>query len=87
MSWTTALTAGAGLGLLHFSGLWLTVRACLRPGLRRLILPGQAARLALCAVVFWALAQDGAAALLLGLAGFWLARSCLLVRLGGTCHG
>jgi F1F0 ATPase subunit 2 len=86
MSTATALIAGACLGLAHLAGLWLTVRLCLRRGARGL-LPSQVVRLALCGGVLAALCREGIAVGLAALAGFWLARTCLLVCLGGIRHG
>jgi F1F0 ATPase subunit 2 len=83
MTWYTALTTGAGLGLAHFAGLWLTVRhlgggsgAPFLLGLSRF------ARLALVGVVFWGLSRGGVGHVLWGLAGLWLARCWLLAHLG-----
>jgi F1F0 ATPase subunit 2 len=93
MNQVLALLVGAGLGLIHFGGLWVTVRHCLRPEagasatrtryLASRLLSSWFVRLAVCAVVFWALCQEGVVAVLLGMGGFWLARCYLQASLGG----
>jgi F1F0 ATPase subunit 2 len=87
MTWTAALTTGAGLGLIHFGGLWLTVLFIRRPDSWRLIALSLLARLTLAGLVFYALSRQGAGSLLFGLVGFWLVRGSLLARLGGVRHG
>jgi F1F0 ATPase subunit 2 len=87
MNATTALTTGVGLGLVHFGGLWGTVRLLHRRDAARLLVLGQLTRFALAAAVFYGLSREGAAMVLLGLLGFWLARLTLLVCLGGPGHG
>ena len=87
MTWTTALTTGAGLGLVHFGGLWLTVLYIRRADSWRLMALSLLARLTLAGLVFYALSRHGVAMVLFGLLGFWLVRSGLLVRLGGVRHG
>jgi F1F0 ATPase subunit 2 len=78
MTTAAALGTGAGLGLLYFGGLWLTVRRVARfPSGKRPLIPSLAARLALAGLVFYSLSREGAAAVLFALAGFWLARTAL----------
>ncbi len=88
MNWIVALGAGAGLGLAHFVGLWVTVTGVVRQpsravwvslsGLARFLILG--AGLAL-------LARQGAGHVVVALGGLWLARWYLLQRLGGVSHG
>ena len=88
MSWGEALGAGAGLGLVYFGGLWLTVHRIVQ-GTRGkgLLLLSWLARLTLAALVFAALAREGPGAVLAGLGGLVLARRCLVGRLGGVSRG
>jgi F1F0 ATPase subunit 2 len=87
MSWLPALTTGAGLGLIYFGGLWLTVRQVARTQRKMVLAVSGVARLALAIIVFHALMQYGVGMVLAALAGFWLARLCMLWRLGGIHHG
>jgi F1F0 ATPase subunit 2 len=87
MTWYAALATGAGLGLVYFAGLWWSVRHLLRrPQGRAWVMGSRILRLVVAALGFFALSQFGVEALLMGLAGFWLARWHLLRRLGGICH-
>ncbi|MCP5367727.1 MAG: hypothetical protein H6907_06210 [Hyphomicrobiales bacterium] len=69
------LIAGAALGAVYFLLLLRVARglAC-RAGLTAMI-PLSLGRIALAAVVFWAIAQAGAGPLLAALAGFLAARA------------
>jgi F1F0 ATPase subunit 2 len=88
MSWLAASAAGVGLGLLHFGGLWLSVRRVVQKPERTAWLPAtQAARFVMLAAALAALARDGAGLLIAALVGLWLARLYLVCRLGGFPHG
>jgi F1F0 ATPase subunit 2 len=87
MTWVAALTTGAGVGLAYFFGLWLTVRQIIRwPHRHSLIVWSRIARIVLVGLVFFALTKHGSGLLVMGLAGFWLARGFLICRLGGESH-
>lgn len=79
---------GAGLALACCGGLWLTVRRVARSPQARpgLVIVSSLGRLVLAAVVFGALARLGAAQILCGLGGYWVARSCLVLWLGGLVN-
>jgi F1F0 ATPase subunit 2 len=81
MTWALAMLIGAGLGLVSFGGLWLTVRRLPHPGAKVLVPAGAAVRLGLVGVTFYGLSREGADVVLAGLAGLWLARSALLAVL------
>ena len=89
MNWFAAAGTGFGLGLAYFGGLWLGVGG-LRSGSRsaaRFAL-GRMARLALAAVVFYALLKaGGATAALAGLAGLLAARWHLVRVIGRQSDG
>jgi hypothetical protein len=89
MNWAAAAGTGFGLGLAYFSWLWVGVRG-LQSGLRstaRFAL-GRTARLALAAVVFYALLNiGGASAVLAGLVGWVAARWYLIRAIGGKFNG
>jgi F1F0 ATPase subunit 2 len=78
MTWIAALTTGAGLGLVFFGGLWLTVRQLVQAPRRGLLGASRLARLALVGLGFYGLSREGPAMLLAGLVGLWLARWCLI---------
>lgn len=83
MNWTLAVLVGAGLGLVCFGGLWLTVQGVtqgpLRPHPARLLLAWSSlVRLALLAVGFSGLSREGPDKVLAGLGGLWLVRWCLI---------
>lgn len=87
MTWYAALTTGAGLGLVYFAGLWWSVRQLLfRPERRGWIVGGRIVRLVFSGLGFFALSRFGVMAVVVGLAGFWMARCHLLYRLGGISH-
>lgn len=88
MSWLLALGLGAGVGLVYFGGLWLTVRrvAC-HPRQRALLPLSLATRLAIVALALYGLSRGGASDLLAGLAGLWLVRWNLVGVLGRERHG
>ncbi len=76
-----ALVAGVGLGLLHFWGLWYTLRYLPRvrqPGL--VTLGSTLGRIALSGVGMYLVMRTGWPYLLLCLGGFLGARTCLLQR-------
>jgi hypothetical protein len=89
MNWAAAAGTGFGLGLAYFGGLWLGVGG-LRPGPRsaaRFAL-GRTVRLALAAVVFYALLNAGGiVAVLAGLAGLLASRWCLIRAIRGQSDG
>jgi F1F0 ATPase subunit 2 len=68
------LAAGAVLGVLYFGLLAWTVRLHASQAAASRIMPLYVVRIALAVAAFWAIAQYGAAALLLALLGFVLAR-------------
>jgi len=87
MTWYAALTTGAGLGLVYFSGLWWSVRQLMcRPERRGRVFGSRIVRLVLAGFGFFALTRFGVEAVVVGLAGFWLARCHLLYRLGSLSH-
>jgi F1F0 ATPase subunit 2 len=87
MTWLTATVAGAGLGLLFFGGLWLTIQQLVRKQRRGGLLGVSClVRLTLMALVFYGLSREGAGTILAGLCGWWLARWCLIRQVGGRLH-
>lgn len=88
MTWFAAITTGFGLGLASFGALWLTVRQLVcQPKWRVLMGASGLVRLFLVGLVLYALSCEGPDKLLAGVAGLWLARWCLLRKLGGVKHG
>lgn len=83
------LLAGVGLGILHFGGLWLTVRLIVGQRFRHflavvsLVASSYVVRAGVSGLGFYALALEGTGPLLAGLTGFCLARACLLGTEGG----
>jgi F1F0 ATPase subunit 2 len=69
------LTAGAGLGAVYFAVLLRTVRLHASQAATVRTIPLYLTRVAVAAVVFWAIAQQGAVPLLLALLGFLIART------------
>jgi F1F0 ATPase subunit 2 len=87
MNWAAAAGTGFGLGLAYFGVLWLSVRR-LGTGGAAGFAAGRLARLALAAVVFYALLKGGGAqAVLAGLVGLIAARGYLVRRIGGSADG
>ena len=85
MIWCVATACGFMLGLLYFGGLWLSVRRAVRTGLRTgQLVGGRAVRLALATLVLATLTVHTGAHVIGALAGFWLARWCVLRCLGGV---
>ncbi|MHB1556875.1 MAG: N-ATPase subunit AtpR [Isosphaeraceae bacterium] len=88
MNWIVGVAAGAGLGLVYFGGLWLTVRAVLdRPARARWLPLLGAGRLALLSAGLVALIVQGPRGIVAALGGLWLSRWLLLRELGGAGHG
>lgn len=89
MNWIVAATAGAGLGLAYFGGLWLTVIGVVRHPSRAVWVPMASGliRLVVLGLVLAMLGRQGAGSLLAALGGLWLSRSYLVHRLGGAGHG
>ena len=79
MNLLVAATTGAGVGLVFFGGLWLTVRQVTRHPRGKLLLPlSSLARLAVVALVFLWLSREGPGVVLAGLVGLLLARWVLI---------
>jgi len=79
------LAWGIGLGLLHFGGLWLTVRRLTgfsQPTL--LAYGGFAVRSLLTLLGFYLISRNGLEGLISSLAGFVLMKLFLINRLGGV---
>lgn len=75
------LAAGGALSLLHFGGLWITLRTLPRVARPRLWFMGSAlTRYGLTLGGMWLLMQWGVAPLVAACAGFWLARSVFVPR-------
>jgi hypothetical protein len=89
MNWAVGFGSGFGLGLLYFGSLWRSVRALPTGGRQLLRLGvGRVMRLALAALVFYALLKAGGTApLLAGLIGLWSARWYLVRELGRSTDG
>jgi len=88
MNWIVAVSAGAGLGLAYFGGLWLTVAGVVRQPSRAAWVPVTGvARLILLGLGLGILSRQGAGSVLAALLGLWLSRWYLLERLGGVRHG
>lgn len=68
------LVAGAALGAVYFGLLAWTVRLLTTQTVLVRVAPLYLARIALATAAFWFIAQHGATALLLALAGFLIAR-------------
>jgi F1F0 ATPase subunit 2 len=83
MTWITAMLIGVGLGLVCFGGLWFTVRSLPRFGGQALVVVSASVRLGLVGVTFYGLSRSGPIEVLAGLGGLWLARWCLVWKLGG----
>jgi len=84
MNWVTAASTGAGLGIVYYGGLWLTLRAVLHHSLGTgWLTVSRAARLGLVGTSFYGLAQEGVALVGAALAGLLLTRWYLIRRLGG----
>jgi hypothetical protein len=83
MNLMIAATAGAGIGLAFFGGLWVSIRcAALNPGRRGMIVVSGVVRWMLAGFAFFIVSRAGAAAALAVLGGFWLVRSILILALG-----
>jgi F1F0 ATPase subunit 2 len=88
MSRIDALIAGAGLGIVFYGGLWLTVRHLLRrPRGPVWLWLSNGIRLAVVGLSFYGIGREGPDKLVLGLGGLWLARWGLVHHLGGQRHG
>jgi hypothetical protein len=77
------LVAGAALGAVYLFLIGRTIAAMAPPAARVSAAAWLVLRLALAACLFWLAAQRGAAPLVLLLAGFLLARTVALRRIGG----
>lgn len=90
MTWLAAVGAGAGLGLVHFGGLWLMVRGAVSRSMRpRIVSHLIALRLALLGycLTFLVRGGAGAGAIVAMLVGIWLARWVLIRRITGGLDG
>lgn len=88
MNWIVAGSAGAGLGLMYFGGLWWTVTSVVRRPSRVGWIPlSRLFRLSLLALGLVLLCRSGGGGLTAALWGLWLSRLYLLHRLGGMSHG
>ncbi len=88
MNWIVAVSAGAGLGLAYFGGLWLTVVGVVRQPSWAVWVPvSGVARLILLGLGLAILCRQGTGSALAALGGLWLARWYLMLRLGGVRHG
>lgn len=88
MNWIFVLSAGAGLGVAYFGGLWLTVVGVVRqPPVAVLIPASGVARLILLGLGLAILARQGTGSILVALGGFWLSRWYMVRRIGGIRHG
>jgi len=83
MNLMIAATAGAGIGLAFFGGLWVSIR-CTAPHRRRsgMIVVSGVVRWMLAGFSFFIVSRAGAAAALAALGGFWFVRSILILALG-----
>jgi len=88
MNWFTAATTGFGLGVVVFGALWFMARDLVRRPQRRILRAASGpARYSLAAVVFYGLSRAGLDAMLAGLIGLFLARTCLVAHLGNIRYG
>jgi F1F0 ATPase subunit 2 len=88
MNWIVAVSAGAGLGLVYFGGLWMTVIGVVRRPSRAAWVPVSGlARLILLGLGLSILSRQGAGSILAALGGLWWSRWYLVRRLGGIRHG
>jgi hypothetical protein len=88
MNGIAAIVVGAGLGLVYFGGLWVTLRVVLGGSCRASWIPlGWAVRFIMLAWGMVILSRQGAVGILAGLGGLWLSRWFLLRELGGAGHG
>jgi len=88
MTWVAAVSTGAGLGLITFGGLWLTVRwRSGRPPQPSIFLLSSLVRLFVVGLVFYGLSREGPGVALAALGGMLGARWLLVRPLGGTGHG
>ena len=87
MTWPLGVMVGLGVGLVHFGGLWWSVRRLSDPsGASRHLRLG-VLRFAALAAALATLARSGAGVLAAALFGLWLARGMLILRWGGGNHG
>jgi F1F0 ATPase subunit 2 len=88
MNWIFALSAGAGLGLAYFGGLWLTVIGVVRQPSGAVLVPvSGAARFILLGLGLAILSRQGTGSILAALGGLWLSRWYMLRTIGGVRHG
>jgi F1F0 ATPase subunit 2 len=75
MSWIVAASAGAGLGLAYFAGLWFTIRILVRESRSALWVPlSYLCRFVLLGLGLATLSRRGAGGIFAALGGLWLAR-------------
>lgn len=87
MNFVAAIMVGALVGIIYFSGLWLTVRQIvIRQSAAGLAMLSWLGRMLLLGLVFYVLSRRSAEMALVGLGGFWCTRFYLLHRLGGGSH-
>ena len=88
MNWIGGFGAGAGLGVVYFGGLWLTVLGVMRrPSMAALVPASGAARLIVLGFGLAIVGRQGCAGILAALGGLWLSRWYLLRSIGGVRHG
>lgn len=88
MTWIVAASAGAGLGLVYFGGLWLTIVGVVRRPTRVGWVPISGhVRFFILGAGLAAMSRSGAGSLLAALTGLWLSRWYLLQRIGGFKSG
>lgn len=88
MNWIVALSAGAGLGLAYFGGLWLTVVTLVRqPSMAVLVPVSGAARLMLLGLGLAILSRQSPSSIPAVLGGLWVSRWYMLRRIGGVRRG
>jgi F1F0 ATPase subunit 2 len=75
MNWLGAMSTGAGLGIVYYGGLWLTLQAVIgRPGCTVWLTLSRMARLAVVCLGFYALTRLGVGYAIAGLVGLLTAR-------------
>lgn len=86
--WGIALLWGAGLGLLYFGGLWLTLKMVLaRRRSKQWLAASFALRLAVILCGFWVVLRTDLTTFCFTVAGFFVVRSVLLRVLGRESGG
>jgi F1F0 ATPase subunit 2 len=88
MMWLIAMILGVLIGLIYLGSLWLMVRQLIIWQRGAVLFNiARIARMGILASLFYFLCRQGAALAVAALAGFWVARYCVLMHVERGSYG